>query len=131
MEFNKFIDELKQESLTDQLEWLYLVGMEAYERASTNRQFLDQTGKLMSSIGYAVVYNGRIWREGGFNLVRGGIDGQKKGRQLILESMSDKGIELIFVAGEHYATFVEARGYDVNTAGELIIDKLMSEWVAD
>lgn len=128
MEFSEFVQSFKEEVRQDQLEWLILVGEEAYEMAVSSRAFQDQTGCLISSIGYAVVRDGEILHVGGFNVVLNGEEGRKKGKKLIEEMIPSKGTSLIFVAGEHYATFVEAKGYDVNTAGELIIDRLMAEW---
>lgn len=128
MEFSEFAEDLRKEVEEDQLEWLALVGEEAYDMAVNSRAFQDRTGCLLSSIGYAVVRDGKIWHEGGFRVILNGADGREKGLKLISELMPKRGTRLIFVAGEHYATFVEAKGYDVNTAGELIIDKLMAEW---
>lgn len=128
MEFSEFAEDFLREVEEDQLEWLALVGEEAYDMAVSSRAFLDRTGCLLSSIGYAVVSDGKIWHEGGFKVILNGADGREKGLRLIRELMPKRGTRLIFVAGEHYATFVEAKGYDVNTAGELIIDKLMAEW---
>lgn len=128
MEFSEFAEDFLMEVEEDQLEWLALVGEEAYDMAVNSRAFQDRTGCLLSSIGYAVVRDGKIWHEGGFRVILNGADGREKGLKLIRELMPKGGTRLIFVAGEHYATFVEAKGYDVNTAGELIIDKLMAEW---
>lgn len=128
MEFSEFVEDFLREVEEDQLEWLALVGEEAYDMAVSSRVFQDRTGCLLSSIGYAVVRDGKIWHEGGFKVILNGADGREKGLRLIRELMPKRGTRLIFVAGEHYATFVEANGYDVNTAGELIIDKLMAEW---
>lgn len=128
MEFSEFAEDLRREVEEDQLEWLALVGEEAYDMGVNSRAFQDRTGCLLSSIGYAVVRDGKIWHEGGFKVILNGADGREKGLKLIRELMPKRGTRLIFVAGEHYATFVEAKGYDVNTAGELIIDKLMAEW---
>lgn len=128
MEFSEFAEDFLREVEEDQLEWLALVGEEAYDMAVSSRAFQDRTGCLLSSIGYAVVRDGKIRHEGGFRVILNGADGREKGLRLIRELMPKRGTRLIFVAGEHYATFVEANGYDVNTAGELIIDKLMAEW---
>ena len=128
MEFSEFAEDFLREVEEDQLEWLALVGEKAYDMAVSSRAFQDRTGCLLSSIGYAVVRDGKIRHEGGFKVILNGADGREKGLKLIRELMPKRGTRLIFVAGEHYATFVEAKGYDVNTAGELIIDKLMAEW---
>lgn len=128
MEFSEFAEDFLRGVEEDQLEWLALVGEVAYDMAVSSRAFQDRTGCLLSSIGYAVVRDGKIWHEGGFKVILNGADGREKGLKLIRELMPKRGTRLIFVAGEHYATFVEANGYDVNTAGELIIDKLMAEW---
>ena len=128
MEFSEFAEDLRKEVEEDQLEWLALVGEEAYDMAVNSRAFQDRTGCLLSSIGYAVVRDGKIWHEGGFKVILNGADGREKGLKLIRELMPKRGTRLIFVAGEHFATFVEAKGDDVNTAGELISEKLMAEW---
>ncbi|WP_288946192.1 hypothetical protein [uncultured Porphyromonas sp.] len=65
MEFSEFAQSFKEEVRKDQLEWLILVGEEAYEMAASSRAFQDRTGCLISSIGYAVVRDGEILHEGG------------------------------------------------------------------
>lgn len=128
MEFSEFASAFSSEVRRDQVEWLTLVGEEALQMALTHREFRNRTGNLISSIGYAVTQDGSVIEEGGFELTHHGHEGQAKGRKLVREVAPSRGVSLIFVAGEHYATYVEARGYDVNTAGELIIDQLMEQW---
>lgn len=126
MEFDAFIEEFERECEADVVSWLADVGRSAYEQAQSQRAFQDQTGNLMASIGWAVIKDGRVVEQGGF---QGAEQGSATGLALVDEAKSSEGYELIFVAGMHYATFVEAKGYDVNTAGELLIDELMRLWL--
>lgn len=127
MEFDEFAQAFADECTSETIEWLSMVGEEAYDKAMASHAFQSRTGCLLSSIGWGVARGGSIIRRGGFNQVLDGGEGVKQGVKTLEEAASPEGLELIFVAGMGYATFVEARGYDVNTAGELIIDELMSE----
>ncbi|MBE6244262.1 MAG: hypothetical protein E7108_01905 [Bacteroidales bacterium] len=83
--------------------------------------WIDHTGNLRSSIGYVIVYDGKIIKYGGFTS-RGlsgtdgstksiGKDGKSEGRQLAeeLARRYSKGYALIMVAGMNYASYVEAK----------------------
>jgi len=100
---------------------LMRVGEECVNYARTHGSYMDQTGNLRSSIGYAVLDNGKIIAEKGFTQVREGADGVKSGKEFINEliSKNSAGIVLIVVAGMEYAAYVEARSYDVITGSEL------------
>ena len=57
----------------------------------------DRSGNLRSSIGYAIIHNGKILEYSDFTQVRQGNEGVRKGKALI-----------VVVAGMNYAEFVEA-----------------------
>ena len=70
----------------------------------------DRSGNLRSSIGYAIIHNGKILEYSDFTQVRQGNEGVRKGKALI-EELSKKfanGYALVVVAGMNYAEFVEA-----------------------
>lgn len=126
MEFKEFIDNFERVCIDDAIAYLSSVGRSAYEKAVQSRAFQDHTHNLISSIGWAVVRDGQTVEVGGFQ--GSGSDGRTTGLQLIDDVKSSHGLQLIFVAGMHYATHVESKGYDVNTAGELLIDEMMTRW---
>ena len=66
----------------------------------------DRSGNLRSSIGYAIIHNGKILEYSDFTQVRQGNEGVRKGKALI-EELSKK-FALVVVAGMNYAEFVEA-----------------------
>ena len=92
---------------------------EARDKMKSQGGFDDQTGNLRSSIGYIIVYDGQIVRED-FNH-GGGPIGQKEGKQFAeyQAALNPNGYVLITVAGMEYASFVEAKNYDVITGSTL------------
>jgi hypothetical protein len=72
--------------------------------------FIDHTGDLRSSIGYAVACDGVLTAISGFEVVANGAEGAEKGRRLATEIAQShgKGYILVVVAGEKYASYVEA-----------------------
>lgn len=127
MDFDEFAEAFAEECYAETEEWLAVVGEEAYDQALAKHQFTSRTGRLLSSIGWGVVRDGRVVRRGGFEpRLAGGAEGVRQGEETLQGAIGGQGVELIFVAGMHYASSVEASGYDVSTAGELIIDELMS-----
>lgn len=89
--------------------------------------FNDQTGNLRSSIGYIIVYDGKIVRENFDH--SGGPIGQKEGRDFAeyQAALNPTGWALITVAGMEYAAFVEAKGYDVITGSTLNANSQMNK----
>lgn len=92
------------------------VGERCIIEAREGGNYLDQTGNLRSSIGYAVILNGKI--------IQMGISdkGNSKGEEFLTERIKKaqkRGIQLIVTAGMNYAEYVEAKGYNVLTSAEL------------
>lgn len=119
MEFDEFISDFGKESLDDTFQKLGEIGSEALEISMQTKTFQDVTGNLSASIGYTVIRDGQVIEKGGF---KGTDIGASKGRTLAVGSDG-----LHFVAGMDYATCVEAKGKDVNTAGELLIDQYVEQ----
>lgn len=92
---------------------------EARNKMKAQGGFDDQTGNLRSSIGFIVVYDGKIVHED-FNH-GGGPIGQKEGIEFAeyQAALYPNGYVLITVAGMEYASFVEDKGYDVITGSTL------------
>lgn len=108
-----------------------------YARNPNRKRYTDQTGNLTSSIGYVVLWDGKIVEQSDFSSVSGrrgkkGVDGSKRGKaflqQLIAENGS--GLVLIVVAGMPYAAYVEAMGYDVLDSAEIKANELVKQMLS-
>lgn len=89
---------------------------------SADESWYDQTGNLRSSIGYAVIEDGRKIIESAFPVIKNGREGVNKGRLLIdeLASLYAKTYAMVVVAGMEYAEYVEAmNGKDVLASTEI------------
>ena len=84
--------------------------------------YIDWTSNLRSSIGYAVTVDGNIVQMSSFEVVGNGNEGAKEGRAYVkkLAENFPQDIVLIVVAGERYAAYVSAKGYDVTDSAELL-----------
>lgn len=109
-----------------------------YARDPNRKRYKDQTGNLTSSIGYVVLWDGKVIKESDFSPVTGarkssGISGSKQGRAFLkkLIAENNNGIVLIVVAGMPYAAYVEAMGYDVLDSSEIkaheIVKRMLSK----
>lgn len=77
---------------------------------SAEDSWIDHTGNLRSSIGYAVYDYGKKYIESTFAVVRQGGKGASEGRKMVnkLASKYANVYALVVVAGMNYAEFVEA-----------------------
>lgn len=107
---------------------LNFVGIQCVNEARTNGDYMDQTGNLRSSIGYAVVKNGVVIHKSRFEQIKSGGEGKKEGLGLISEliNSSKSGIVLIVVAGMNYAAYVET-SRNVITSSELLAESLVPQ----
>lgn len=97
------------------------------------RDYVDRTGNLRSSIGYAILDDGEL--VGVPKVVRvtkGGKDGAPIARAYLRELQSEykEGLVLVVVAGMDYAAYVQAKGYDVLSSAELTMQALIERMVA-
>ena len=87
------------------------IGEECVREARSNHLYLNQTGNLCSSIGYAVVADGRVVAGGGFRVVGQGAGGAARGRELLARLADEHAqpghVALIIVAGMDYTSYVE------------------------
>jgi hypothetical protein len=93
-----------------------------------------QTGNLVSSVGYAVVYDGQIVNTSSFDAVGGpkgdGQEGSSTGKAYVKELAMryPQGYALILVAGMHYASYVQELYHrDVLVSGSLVAEQLVRE----
>lgn len=109
-----------------------------YARNHNRKRYTDQTGNLTSSIGYVVLWDGKVVQQSDFSPVRGarkgsGLAGTKRGRAFLQQLINENGmgLVLIVVAGMPYAAYVEAMGYDVLDSAEIkaneIVKRLLSK----
>mgnify|MGYP007069841348 CR=1 FL=1 len=108
---------------------LIRIGENAITEARKNGRYIDRTGNLRSSIGYAVVDNGTVVMRSTFDTVLGktevkgqqlkGDTGREEGMKY-LESLitATSGIQLIMVAGMPYAQYVEDMNKNVLDTAE-------------
>ena len=77
---------------------------------SAKDSWIDHTGNLRSSIGFAVYEQGSKFMQSTFSQVLGGSDGSAKGKKMINELAKEysKVYALVVVAGMEYAGEVEA-----------------------
>lgn len=105
---------------------------------SKEESWVDQTGNLRSSIGYAVFEYGHKLMSSAFDSVPGpdgsGAEGSMKGKQFI-ESLARQYADtyaLVVVAGMDYAEYVEAmKGKDVLASTELWARARVDRYLTD
>lgn len=101
---------------------LCYVGEQCIIEARDSGNYTDQTGNLRSSIGYAVVWDGKVVQRDCIDKVKQGDKGVSEGDDYLSKCIKKhrrKGIVLIVTAGMNYAEYVEAKGYNVLTSAEL------------
>lgn len=128
--FYKYTANVQENAIQSVIAILNDVGLECVKEARTAMRYKVQSGNLTSSIGYAVVYNGRIVKQSNFEKVKQtATEGAATGKKLIrqLASSYADGLVLILVAGMDYAVYVEARGYNVLNSAEDLGKRLVPE----
>lgn len=132
MELREFLDEFRKETISEIIESLRFIAQGSYEEALRRKRFANDTGALVSSIGWAISYDGKIVHSGGFtgNGINSSV-GQSAGREVVADLARGKGIRLILVAGMPYASYVEAKGFDVTTSGELLAEEMVEWWLSN
>jgi len=113
---------------------LFYIGEECLTQARSGHKYLNQTGNLCSSIGYCILVDGNIVKEGEWKNVSGGkgdgTEGKKQGVAFLHEladKQTSKGIVFLMVAGMPYAQYVEAMSLDVLDTSEQMAQRKIKE----
>lgn len=122
--FDAFLNEIEKK----QIARLQRLGEMCLVEARTNKGYMMQTGALLSSTGYEVFVDG-VAIHSQFDAASGAESnaaetGIKSG-QSIAESIGKgtKGIALVVVAGMNYAAYVEAKGFNVLSSAEHLVER--------
>lgn len=127
VDFSDFASDFISKTKRDIIDQAIRIAQQAYQQAIQRTGYQDQTGRLRTSTGW-VVYDGlRIVARGGKHY-GGNHNGEGLVEDVIIEErpIGDCVRYVLFVAAP-YATYVEAKGRDVTTAGELLMEELSDE----
>ena len=110
---NSFLQRAAKKLQENVLKALSKLGDESVVRIrnrSAKKSWIDHTGNLRSSIGFAVYQQGSKFMESAFSQVLGGTDGSVKGKKMVndLAKEYSRVYALVVVAGMEYAGEVEA-----------------------
>lgn len=115
------------------LEMLCRIGEEAVAvvKQPHANDWQDHTHNLRSSIGYAIFKDGKQVTNY-FNQVEDGKKGIEKGREFAAQiGKETTGYTLVVVAGMNYAVYVESKGRDVLTSGEIKAKEILPKHLDD
>ena len=103
---------------------------EALKQARNNHRYITRSGNLQSSVGYAIIDNGKVIRQSSFEVVREGKEGARRGREYLSRLIAEngEGMVLIMVAGMNYAKYVEAMNLDVLDSAEQICERVLKNF---
>ena len=99
---------------------------------SAEESWIDQTGNLRSSIGYAIYEEGRKEIESAFRIVKNGREGSSEGKKMIdeLAGVYSNTYALVVIAAMSYAEYVEAKdNKDVLASTELFARKEVGKYL--
>ena len=133
-DFIQHVTKVAQNAKKAALETLDFVGLECIKEARQNGRYKDRTGNLRSSIGYVVLDNGKVVKKSGFDKVKTTAKKAKRESQSYINSIVNSyqnGLVLIVIAGMKYATYVEARGYNVLNSSEVLAKKLVPQMLKE
>lgn len=118
------LDDLKETINSNIKESLTEAGEESIKYAKKHGTYKNHTFNLRSAPGYGVVMNGSLKAK---NVIGDGHAEAKAKTEATIAKNVFPGIGLIVADGMPYASYVEAKGYDVVGSGALKIDKILNE----
>lgn len=137
--FNNFVTEamkILHDTLIETLSYLGNQCVKRIRQRGSEESWIDQTGNLRTSIGFAVIDKGKTTVESAFEQVKQGTEGQGASKKYIesVQAKYNDTYALLVVAGMDYAAAVEARdNKDVLASTELwargVIDDYMQRGV--
>lgn len=108
------------------------VGEQCIIEAREYGDYTDRTGNLRSSIGYAVLIDGKVIRQGQADKVLHGDKGLSDGLAYLktrIAKASKKGVVLVVTAGMNYAEYVETKK-NVLSSAELKAPQIAKQLLA-
>lgn len=114
---------------------LSMLGNECVNKIRNRKQeesWIDRTGNLRSSVGYAVFNRGKAETMSKFESVLNGMKGSEKGREYVesLAHLYADTYSLVVVAGMSYAEYVEAiESKDVLASTEIWASKNLKKYI--
>jgi hypothetical protein len=119
---NQRFEEAQEQVKNNMIRVLRYVAELAINEARANGSYRDVTGNLRSSVGYAIIIDGKILDQN----FTGANEGVSKGKSLARELASQQPeIALVIVAGMKYASQVESRGRNVLTSAEQLAKTML------
>lgn len=112
---------------------LRMLGTECVNVIRNQGNYKDQTGNLRSSTGFMIVANGQEVSRSNFEVVEKGYEGSERGKKIVAEVAKQfpTDIVLVVVAGMKYGIYVERKGYDVLTSGQLFAKKGVKQYIEE
>lgn len=103
--------EIINEEVRNTLTYLSEQAVKRIRDRSSEESWIDDTGNLRSSIGYAIYEYGRTTVESSFPVVREGTEGAQRGREYVqdLAGLFATAYAAVVVAAMEYAEYVEAK----------------------
>jgi hypothetical protein len=114
---------------------LSMLGNECVNKIRNRKQeesWIDRTGNLRSSVGYAVFNRGKAEIMSKFETIKKGADGSEQGRKYVesLAHLYADTYSLVVVAGMSYAEYVEAiESQDVLASTEVWASKNLKKYI--
>lgn len=122
--FDAFLSMVEQK----QIERLQMLGEMCLIEARSNKGYMMRTGALLSSTGYEIFVDGKAIHSR-FDTASGAqsdaaAKGIKAGEDIAEKvGKETEGVALVVVAGMNYASYVEARGYNVLSSAEHLANR--------
>lgn len=99
------------------------------EDIRNNADYMNHTYNLRSSSGTVVFRDGQIVHQN-FKLMGDGSEGFEKGKKVAEENVPSSGVGMMLIAGEDYASYVEAKDNKwVITGSSMMLAKMLQRMV--
>ena len=136
-EIHRYLDEQLERRKKAIINMMAYVGESCLKAARELNTYMDRTGNLRSSTGYAIVVDGKVFTKSAFKQespkgqqkLGATYTGGSQGSQFI-DSISNQypsGIVLVVVAGMDYAAYVQDYGFDVLDSAELVAERMVPQ----
>lgn len=117
---NIAFDKIKEQYIKTATNKFIEVGERCITEARDNGSYTDRTGNLRNSVGYVVLLNGIEQSQSNISKLN-----HKQIEEI--KAKYPKDLVLIVVAGMNYASYVEAKGYNVLSSAELMTEQILKQ----